>query len=140
MDKNLYEKIGDVKKFDSAALVHNFTPEQRARYNKILELTLNEEAALYGERLPADVEEHLRVEILERGRILSCPADATPEDILGLDHNATYAEAKVRYRRIVFAIHPDRFGKEHQQYQSLANSLLKRINNAWEQLKKGLDK
>ena len=66
-------------------------------------------------------------------------ADADPHGVLGLSPNATGAEVKAAYRRLVREHHPDRLIAQGmpQEFIDVANDRLAAINGAYERLRRG---
>jgi DnaJ-domain-containing protein 1 len=64
--------------------------------------------------------------------ILECRADALA--VLGVSTDATEAEIKAAYRRLVSEWHPDRLNNVAKELRDIATERLKTINQAYDQL------
>ena len=60
----------------------------------------------------------------------------SPYDVLGIRRNASDDEITAAYRRLVQMYHPDRVANLAPEFRDLAESRMKEINRAHEQLKR----
>lgn len=60
----------------------------------------------------------------------------SPYDVLGIRRNASDDEIAAAYHRLVQMYHPDRVGNLAPEFRDLAETRMKEINGAYEQLKR----